>query len=96
MLFDAGFNGLKGLSVVQPFSLYQFVEKRLERQQQTTFNQILHLKGNAEIFCELYVVTFQSKSCIFSLHYIYFMPAITGYYYDFTCKTHYLIKYDDL
>jgi len=33
VLFNAGFNGLKGLCVVQPFSPYQFVKERLERQQ---------------------------------------------------------------
>lgn len=33
VLFDAGFNGLKGLCVVQPFSLYQFVKERLNKQQ---------------------------------------------------------------
>lgn len=36
VLFNSGFNGFKGLWIVQPFSLYQFVKKRLE-QQQTTF-----------------------------------------------------------
>lgn len=48
VLFDSGFNGFKGLWIVQPFSLYQFVKKRLE-QQKTTFtdhrNKIhLHLQ----------------------------------------------------
>lgn len=29
VLLDAGFNGLKGLCVVEPFSLYQFVKEGL-------------------------------------------------------------------
>lgn len=33
VLLDAGFDGFEGLRMVQPFSLYQFVEKRLEKHQ---------------------------------------------------------------
>lgn len=43
VLFNAGFDGLEGLCVIQPFSLYQFVKERLE-QQQTKFWLTEHIK----------------------------------------------------
>lgn len=33
VLLDTGFDGFEGLHMVEPFSLYQFVKKRLEKHQ---------------------------------------------------------------
>lgn len=46
VLLDAGFNGFKGLCIVQPFSLYQFVKKRLKKNQKYPVLMNNVCKGN--------------------------------------------------